>query len=175
VTTIYEPLASIDIKNFLWYALQSSGFLDPNDYIADGFDTPLVPIIPSQQVPEFNNLLPGKPYLYYDYDVLPYNENWWVTEETMNIYVVSANFDFINKLNNFFTDLLRRHDETALLINHYFGEKNLHKFHYVKINSIMSPKPFITEGGLIGGEIVIQYSYSRLTDYSSNFSNTTFA
>ena len=155
--------------------LWNSGILDKNDYIADGFCEPLVPIIPSQQVPEFNNLLPGKTYVIYDYDVLPYNENWWVTEETMTLNIVSSDFDLINKMNNYLTDIFRRHDESALIINNYFKETNLHKFHYIKIDSITAPKPFISEGGLLGGEIQLMYSYSRLTDYYSNFSNSSFA
>jgi len=165
----YDKLASRDIRYFLWEAFKTSGLFNENDYIADGFDVPLVPIIPSQQIPEFNNLLPGKPYIYYDFEVLPSEENWWVTEEMMTLYVVSSNYDFINKVNNFILDIFRRYDESALWINYSFTEQNGFKFHFIRIESISSPFPFESEGGLLGSEIKINYSYSRVTNYFGMF------
>ncbi|NDB81487.1 MAG: hypothetical protein EB127_01870 [Alphaproteobacteria bacterium] len=165
----YDQLASKDIRDFIWYYLKLGGFFDENDYIADGFDIPLVPIIPSQQVPEFNNLLPGKPYIYYEFEVLPSKENWWITEEMMTLYIVSSDYDFINRVNNFLLDLMRKYDRTARRINEYFKEANSFKFYYVRIESIQSPLPFESEGGLLGGVLELNYSYSRITDRDWNF------
>lgn len=165
----YDQLASKDVKDFVWAILKAGEFFDQNDYIADGFDIPLTPVIPAQQVPEFNNLLPGKPYIYYEFEVLPSQENWWVTEELITFYTVSSDYDFINRINNFLLDAMRKYDDTAAWVNSYFGETNSFKFHFFRIEKIDSPLPFESEGGLLGGIIQINYSYSRVTDVTRNF------
>ena len=74
--TAYDMLAHQDIRQYIWAAIQSADLLDPNDYYADGFDDALIPIIPSQQVPEFNNLLAGRTYMIFDWEVKPVPVQW---------------------------------------------------------------------------------------------------
>lgn len=169
MTFNYRSSASKDIRTFLWDLLTQNGFLDENDYIADGFDSPLVPIIPAQQIPEFNNLLPGKPYIYYEYEVMPYQENWWITEEMITLHVVSQDHDLIEEIQNYLNNVFRRYDDSALSVNRYYLETNAHKFHYFRIERIDSPKPFENEGGFLLGEMQIHYAYSRLTNTDGLF------
>lgn len=166
----YNALASKDIRTFLWDLLKNAEILDEKDYYVDGFcDDALIPIIPSQQVPEFNNLLPGKTYIYYDYEVLPSTEQWWITDEIMTLNIVGFDYDQINKIFNYITEIFRRYDMSALWTNHYYDEANWFKFHYIRIESIQSPVPFQSEGGPIIGEIQLNYCYSRVTDYNGMF------
>ena len=91
MTVDYSKVAVFDVRNAMWASLQSAGILNSNDYVAEGFTTPLIPIIPSQQVPEFNNLLPGKPYITYDIIQRNYGVQWWVSEESMIMQIISSN------------------------------------------------------------------------------------
>ena len=59
MTVDYSRVASTDIRNAIWGELQKTGILSPTDYIPDHFNSPLVPIFPSQQIPEMNNADPS--------------------------------------------------------------------------------------------------------------------
>ena len=52
-----------DIREYLWSQIKLSGLLNENNYFADGFSQPFIPIIPAQQMPEFINLLPGRTFI----------------------------------------------------------------------------------------------------------------
>ena len=166
----YNSLAVYDIKTFLWDQLVQYGLFDPNDYLADGFDSPLVPIIPSQQIPEFNNLLPGKTYIVYDYEVLPQHEQWWLTHEMLQLMVVSIRHDEINTILNFITDLFRRYDDSikdiearaAILSNDFM-------FKYTTVARVFSPAPFKNEGGLMSGHIDVIVCYVRKLNPQGRF------
>ena len=89
--TDYKILAAAEIRKYIWDNIKEAEILDENDYYADGFNTALIPIIPTQQVPEFNNLLPGKTYLIYDFEIKTIPVQWWMTEESMTITTISQN------------------------------------------------------------------------------------
>jgi hypothetical protein len=168
--TDYSSLAVNDLRSFIWEQLKSNNILTESDYYADGFTQPIIPIIPSQQVPEFNNLLPGKTYLVYDNEMLPIEEQWWIIHEYMELMVISPNYDEINKVMNFMVDLLRRYDESAtdvkksnILSNNFF-------FHYTAIHRVKSPTPMKQEGGLRVGTVTILFCYSRKDNGQGRFS-----
>ena len=168
--TDYGSLAVHDIRTFLWKELTSASVLDVQDYYADGFTDPLIPIIPTQQVPEFNNNLPGKPYIVYDYETLPVQEQWWLTHEMMQFMIVSNDYDQINTIMNFMKDLFRRYDNTAEDIagRNSILSKNF-IFKYTAVHRIFSPGPFKSEGGLMVGHIDILVCYTRIIDSNGRF------
>lgn len=167
--TDYSKIASADMRQFIWDQILLSEILDENDYYADGFSESLIPIIPTQQVPEFNNLLPGKTYLIYDFEVRQVPAQWWMTEETMTISIMSQNYDVVNELSNLLHDLFRRYDESAVDINGYFEGESDFIYHHLSIDSIMSPEPFSTEGDYVIGSVAFTYSYSRITGADGRF------
>ncbi|NDB84182.1 MAG: hypothetical protein EB127_15920, partial [Alphaproteobacteria bacterium] len=91
----YSSIAVHDLNAYIWEQLKANNILLESDYYADGFAQALMPIIPAQQVPEFNNLLPGKPYIIYDNEVLPIEEQWWITHEVVHMMIVGPNHDQI--------------------------------------------------------------------------------
>ena len=105
--TDYTQIAAYDIRDFMWAQLQAAGIFNANDYLADGFNIPMVPIIPAQQVPEFNNQLPGKPYITYNVVQKHYGNQWWISEESFIMEIVSRNAKQIQTLTNFLIDLFR--------------------------------------------------------------------
>jgi hypothetical protein len=165
MTVDYSYVAAFDVRNIIWAELQSSGILNVNDYIAEGFNYPLVPIIPSQQVPEFNNLLPGKTYMTYDIIQKPIGSEWWISEETMIMQVISRSNSKILTIINFLTDLLRRYELTASDVNFLAESSNSpFKFFYFKIETANPVQPFTDEGGFMSGDFSFIYTYTRSVD-----------
>ena len=129
MTVDYSHVAAYDVRKVLWEELQNSGLIDVNNYYADGFADPLIPIIPTQQVPEFNNLLPGVTYLTYDILVKHHPVQWWMSEETMTFEIVSRDSGEIQTIINFMIDLFRRYDQTAKDVNLQLVEDSVYTFH----------------------------------------------
>lgn len=159
--TNYGTLASADIRKYLWQTIKDAYLLDENDYYTDGFSEALVPIIPVQQVPEFNNLLPGKSYMIYDFEVKTIPVQWWMTEEAFTLTAISQNYDFLNKLTNLLQDLFRRYDDSARDLNNFLAGDTDFVYHHIMIDSIFSPEPFNTEGDYQMASVVFSYNYSR--------------
>ena len=157
----YTKTAIAEIRDFMWDSLQTDGILNKNDYIADGFPIPLVPIIPSQQVPEFNNLMSGKPYIVYDFEINDYNADYWICEETLMLSINSHNYNKIVEIITYLVDLFRRMDDAAKDMNSFKAESSPFKYHYFYINNAQSPSAAEEEGGLYTGFLDISFKYSR--------------
>ena len=159
--TDYTKLAVYDVRNILWEELQDANLIDPNDYYADGFLEALVPIIPAQQVPEFNNLLPGKTYLTYDVSARNTGVAWWLSEETITLDIVSVNPQEIQTIINLITDVFRRYDDSAKEANLKLAANSPFTFKFFRLESADPVQTFENEGGLMNGTISVVYSYTR--------------
>jgi len=162
--TDYTLVASYDVRKILWEELQANNLLSANDYYADGFIEPLIPIIPAQQVPEFNNLLPGKTYIVYDIFQKNYGVQWWMSEETITFEVISTSSNEIQTIINFMTDLFRRYDTSAKEINLQLISTSPFIFYFFRLQSSDPIQSFQNEGGFMSGIISIDYCYSRELD-----------
>ena len=162
--TDYKKVAVHDVRNVLWQELQSANLFDPKNYYADGFIEPLVPIIPAQQVPEFNNLLPGKTYLVYDILQSGVGVAWWMSQETITITVVSRDTTEIQTILNFITDVFRRYDQSAKETNLQISTASPYNFHFFRLESADPIQAFHDEGGFMNGIISITYAYTRDLD-----------
>jgi hypothetical protein len=156
----YTKTAVGEIRDFLWTQLKNNTLLNKNDYIADGFIQPLIPIIPAQQVPEFNNLISGKTYIVYDFQIGAYDSDYWICEENLILYIISPDYGKGVQIINFLIDLFRRMDDSAKDVNSSLIS-DLFKFHYFYINSAESPSPMEEEGGNQIATVDISYKYSR--------------
>jgi len=164
MTVNYKYVASYDIrKNFL-NELIAKGLINLNDYIADGFSSPLEPIIPAQQVPEFNNMLPGKTYVIYDITQSHGDTQWWMSEDVITFDIVSRDPSEIQTILNLATDLFRRYDDSAKDINLSLIASSPYKYHYFKVESSDPVQAFANEGGFMNGIISIRYAYTRQLD-----------
>lgn len=165
MTADYTKVASYDVRSFLWAELQSAGILTAASYTADGFDTPLIPIIPAQQVPEFNNLLAGKTYIIYDIaQSRARNTNFWITEETITLEVVSRNSAEIQTIVNFITDLFRRYENSAKDMNLSLVSNSKFNFLWFALESADPVQSYQSEGGYMTGLVSIKYAYTREVD-----------
>jgi hypothetical protein len=167
--TNYNAVPATDIRNYIWNAIKQSKILNVNDYYADGFVDPLIPIIPAQQVPEFNNMLPGKTYMFYDFEVQQIPVQWWMLKESFTITIMCQNYEVINQINNLIIDLFRRYDESASDINSFLSGNTVFKYHDTSIDNVKSPEPFDAEGDFQYGSITFSYKYSRITGSNGRF------
>ena len=159
--TDYQKVALYDVRDMLRKELQDAKLLDPNDYYADGFSTPLIPIIPAQQVPEFNNLLPGKTYLIYDIVQNAVGVAWWMSQETITFTIVSRDSKEILTISNLITDVFRRYDKTAQEVNLQISPTSPFIFRFFRLDSADPVQAFHDEGGFMSGIISITYAYTR--------------
>lgn len=171
MTVDYVNSAATIIRNYVWQNMQDDGILNPNDYIADGFTKPLVPLIPLSDVPQFKNLLPGKPYIIWDFSLNGYSDDFWICEEEMSFSIVHNDRNKIIEITMYLVDLLRRMDVTALELEQY--ERSItnspkFNFHSVYINNINNT-PEVDEGDILVGEVWVRYKYSRLIDSNYRF------
>ena len=160
----YTKIAFYDIRGVLWQELQNANLLDYNDYYADGFNDGMVPIIPAQEIPEFNNLLPGKTYMVYDIVKKNIGVSWWLDEETATFSVVSRSQNQIQTIINFMVDVFRRYDKSAKEMQLEIAENSPFKFHYFKLDSADPVQAFSDEGGFMLGNISISYASTRDLD-----------
>lgn len=160
----YSKVASYDVRSFLWQELQKNNLLKIKDYFADGFNEPLVPIIPAQQVPEFNNLLPGKPYIIYDVMQKGFGSNWWIKQESMTCEITSVNGAQIQTIINLMVDLFGRYDKSAGDVNVELIAGSPFRFLWFNLESADPVQAFQNEGGFMTGMITIHYAYTREVD-----------
>lgn len=165
----YKKNARSVINSYLWNELKSNNILLETDYRPDGFTNTLVPIIPSQQVPEFNNLISDKPYLVYDYEVDGYSDDWWICYEHMLYRIIATEYSKIVEITEFMIDLFRRIDITGSEIQKYNPDKDIVKFYSVSIDAASSQTPFETEGGRTYATVEISYKYSRVVGDEGRF------
>lgn len=162
--TDYNKIAAYDIRKVMWEELVNSGIFDPNDYYPDGFSDPLIPIIPSQQVPEFNNLLPGKTYITYNVVQKRYGVQWWISTESFIMEIVCRDSAELQKISNFLMDIFRRFDITATEVNLQLDPESPFTFLWFNVESIDAVQPFLNEGGYMTGDMSIGYAYTRDVD-----------
>lgn len=164
MTADYTRVASYDIIGAIWTELKNANILSENDYMAEGFFEALVPIFPAQQIPEMNNMLPGKPYLTYDISQKNYGVQWWLSEESIFLEVISRNGAQIQTIINFLIDIFRRYDESARDINIELTPNSPFRFLWFKLESADPVQSFKDEGGFMSGTISIGYAYTRDLD-----------
>lgn len=165
MTADYTKLAVYDVTDAIWRELQGAGILSSNDYFADGFNYPLTPIFPAQQIPEMNNLLPGKPYITYDISQRNYGVQWWIQEESIFLEIISRNAGQIQTIINFLIDVFRRYDESARDVNINLVNGSPFKFLFFNLETADPVQPFTDEGGYMSGTLSIRYSYVRDLDH----------
>jgi len=167
--TIYKENARSIINSFLWEEIKESGVLDENDYRPDNFTKTLIPIIPAQEIPEFNNLLPDQTYIIYDYEINDYMDKWWICEEYITYSIVGTKFGKVMEIIELMVDLFRRKDLSGKDLQSFNTNQNKIKFYSACLDSVTSPTPAEFEGGRIIGVVQITYKYSREVNSNGRF------
>lgn len=165
----YNKNARAVLNSFLWNNLISSGILDEDQYRPDEFTKSIVPIVPSQEVPEINDLLPDKEFIVYDYEVLGYYDEWWICEEVMMYSIIGSSVSKVVEISEFMIDLFRRVDSSGHDVQLFNPENQLMSFYSVKISGVSGPTPIEMEGGRTTVTVEITYKYARILDSDGRF------
>ena len=162
----YDSFPFSDIRSLIWSELKDKEILDENDYWSESFKQHLNPIIPSQQVPEFQNLFPGQVYVVYDVETNSYDSEFWICAETATLNVIGNNYIKVYEILELIKDLFRRFDVSASDINRN-SSGSLYRFLKTSIDGLYSPEYGEDEGGNVSGVIRIYYEYVREIDSST--------
>ena len=165
----YKINARSILNSFLWEELKDSGILIEDQYRPDNFTKSVIPIIPSQEVPEFNNLMPELPYIIYDYEVEGYGDKWWICEERMLYTIIANQVSQVAEIIELMIDLFRRVDESGQDVQKFNPKDDKVIFYTVSLENASGPAPVELEGGRVAGIVEISYKYSRYLDSSGRF------
>jgi hypothetical protein len=165
----YTKLPFSDIRNYMWNQLTSASVLSETDYWVESFSSYLNPIIPSQQVPEFQNFVPDQPYIVYDIENTGYDSQFWICTDTATLTLIGKKYSELWSMLEVIKDVFRRFDISAREVNKYsYGSP--FNFHYIYVDSITSPEYGNEEGGYLYATIKLSYEYTR--NINSNYRYT---
>lgn len=178
--TDYRTTGVHYVNNWLWENLKRLEYTDyPATSVTRVFDkyfvdngtaeVPLTPIIPSQQVPEFNDIAGGAPFIVYNYIIRPSPDLWGYTEQCAYI-IYDDNEERLRAIFHRMVDLLRRQDWTAVNINAGLtGAGKSFDFKFVNVVGATGPDQFSQEGGRQGALVSISYDFT--VDQNRDYQN----
>lgn len=169
MTVDYKADAMLELRRYLWESLTTIGIFDENSYYSDNIGEPLVPIIPVQQQPEFNQFLSGKKHIVYDKVGMSYEDNWIICCEQILFTIYSTDVSEILEIRNFMTDLFRRMDESARDVNYWDGVSDKFKFYSIFISDISATTPSEELQGFLSADVILEVKYARISDVNGRF------
>jgi len=148
------------LNKYLWAELQKSNLMGEYDYNG------LVPIIPTQQVPVFNDMAAGKAFIVYTYLVASYDVDLWANVEQVTYRIYSDDERKLRQISNLLIDLCKRFDWTAADVNKWIdgyatpdGDEKKFEFKYVQVVGSTSPEPFAQEGGRQNASVTVRMAF----------------
>jgi len=148
------------LNKYIWDELKKANLLRDSDYNG------LVPIIPTQQVPVFNDMAAGKPFIVYTYLVASYDVDLWANVEQVTYRIYSDDERKLRQISNFLIDLCRRFDWSAADVNNWIdgfptldGDEKKFEFKYVQVVGSTSPEPFAQEGGRQNASVTVRMAF----------------
>jgi hypothetical protein len=149
------------LNKFVWDNLKNAGLLDEIDYSG------LVPIIPTQQVPVFNDMAAGKPFIVYTFILSAYDQDLWANVEQVTYRIYSDDEAKLRRVVNFLVDLLSRLDWTAADVNRWIdrsntadGDEKKFEFKYVNVVGGSGAEPFAQEGGRQDATVTVRMAFT---------------
>lgn len=165
----YKLDAMFELRKYMWNKMKDSNIFDSDDYWADNLNENIVPIIPVQQSAEMNQFLSGKKHIVYDKIGLSYQNNWLICCEQILFTVYTTDLIDLVEIRNFMTDEFRRMDDSAKDMNKWDGLSDKFKFHSIYIADISPTKPSEEIQGFFATDIILEVTYSRITDGQGRF------
>lgn len=155
------------LNKFIWASLVREGLMTAADYSG------LVPIIPTQQQPVFNDMASGKPFLVYTYMVATVDVDLWANVEQVTYRIFSDDERKLRQITNFIIDLCKRYDWTAAEINSWLdgnttmpvdADDRRFDFKYVQVVGSTSPEPAAQEGGRQNSSVSVRMAFTHDTN-----------
>lgn len=151
----YDLNAVHAINRFLWMRLTTDGILSPADY------GDRVPIIPRQQVPEFNAV--NAPFIVYNWTIPPIGSDWFRASEQIVYLIYSYDARDHRVLLNYMRSLLDRAEGAAGEVNNYVWsiDARYRKFtiHDIRMDMANAPLPIGEENSRMESMITFTVDY----------------
>lgn len=157
--TYLENSPIIAIRKQLIDQVMASGIVDDVTY-PEQFNEQ-IPVVPIQQLPETNNTLSGSPFIVYDLEIMPNNNQaYWQKCEQVTFYIYGKDYIKIVALQDLLVDFFGRMDKTAADLNTQESVENLSFLTcFISANSSTSTKE--SEIANYGATVTIEYEYVR--------------
>lgn len=167
MTKDYNVSGVHQINKWLWHVLRNERAAEFAAYLTTGSRSyGLVPVIPSQQMPQFTDIAGGAPFMIYNYSIEG-GTQIWENRDQIGYVIYDDNEARLRRIHNYMVQLLKRMEWTAADINVYLDsiatteEPNEFDFKWVQVNSAAGPQPFESEGGRHGALIMATATYTR--------------
>lgn len=165
----YRNNGAHQINKYLWSKLKTFVYDGTNLAFADFVGSPpavnIVPIIPTQQVPEVVDIVGGAPFIVYNFRENP-KLDFWLSRETLSYVIYDANEQRLRAIRNYMVDLLKRYDWSAQDVNDYMASQSITGFEFKEIHIFTATGPGVTtdEGGRQTASVVVSYIYASDND-----------
>jgi len=160
----YDLAATHVVNKFLWSRLSADFGMSKSQY------HDLVPIIPTQQVPIFNDLPSGRPFIVYNYINVGYSDDFYTDTEQVSYRIYGDKEGQLRNIHHYIVDLFKRYDWAAQEINNYVssmattdGDEHAFDFKYTTVVMATSPEPTTEEGGRQVAMATVRINYTHET------------
>lgn len=153
------------LNKFIWASLRTGLGMTEADYRG------LIPIIPTQQVPVFNDMPSGLPFLVYTFLVAGYDTSLWANVEQVTYRIFSDDERRLRQVTNYLVDLCKRYEWTAEDINDWVDnnptlfpmddDDQKVEFKFVQVVGATSPEPTGQEGGRQFSTVTIRMVFTH--------------
>jgi hypothetical protein len=137
--------------------------------VEDGY--PITPFIPSQQMPELNNVASAHPFIVYTYSKTNDYPEWWCKIETAVIRIYGDKEEQLRVLSGYITDLLDREyvaEDLTDYGNTLTASLKIFDFKTMQVVNSIGPEPYDQEGGRMLSAITVRYEYTTTINSSTN-------
>lgn len=166
--TKYKIDSMWEVRRLLWNEMVDSGIIDVDDYYSDNISETIIPIIPIQQQPEFDQFLNGKKHVVYDKISQSYSSDWWICDEKILFTIYATSVDEVNIMRNLIIDVFRRMDDSARDLNEASNTDKI-KFFNALVLDISPTGPSEELQGFYATDVVLEIKYARITDESGRY------
>lgn len=158
----YATVAIHEVNKWVWYRLQNDLPDDFSAYLVGGPMAGIRPIIPSQQVSEFNNIETGAPFIVYTYTLTGGGDSWWMHADNIVYTIYDADEARLRRIQNYLNTLLRRLDYAASEANTYLNltPPTAFDIKYIGLTGGSGPDPYTAEGGRQGAMLTFRIEYT---------------
>lgn len=171
VSAEYSLSGAHVLNRWVWEKLRIDFANDFKKYLTQPTSTTpnpaygLVPIIPSQQLPEFTNISGGAPFMIYNYSIEG-GTQVWEGRDQVGYVIYDDDEARLRRIHNYMVQLLKRMDWTAADVNSFIARSTITSFKefdikWVQVTNAAGPQPFESEDGRHGALIMCTVSYTR--------------
>lgn len=165
----YRTTATHQLNKWLWSKLVGQTYKGApvfNKFAPHG-DINLIPIVPSQQIQQINDISGGAPFIVYNYTTVGATE-WYLEREQAAYIIYDDDEERLRQIHTYMVSLLRRQDWAAQEVNDwiYSGtergtQADTFEFKSIGLLTATGPEPYTSLGGRQGALLVVSIMFTH--------------